>query len=144
MITMIITMITELWLYLVTGKFCGGDLPLPILIGSNSIRLKFVSDSKDYGTGFSVMYKALTPDILPSKSKSSNIPVCALGRLPEKINWRRTQKNLACCSFSVFFLNCVKAPWEVFWILFLFFSKWFKRCLLFCFSLDFQILTVSP
>ncbi|NWZ25938.1 OVCH2 protein, partial [Asarcornis scutulata] len=49
------------------GKFCGGDLPLPILIGSNSIRLKFVSDSKDYGTGFSMMYKALTPHILPSK-----------------------------------------------------------------------------
>ncbi|KFV98888.1 Ovochymase-2, partial [Eurypyga helias] len=47
------------------GKFCGGDLPLPILIGSDSIRLKFVSDSKDYGTGFSVTYKALTPDILP-------------------------------------------------------------------------------
>ncbi|NXL55425.1 OVCH2 protein, partial [Chordeiles acutipennis] len=47
------------------GKFCGEDLPLPILIGSNSIRLKFVSDNKDYGTGFSMTYKALTPDILP-------------------------------------------------------------------------------
>ncbi|NWR68295.1 OVCH2 protein, partial [Centropus unirufus] len=45
------------------GKFCGGDIPLPILIGSNSIRLKFVSDSKDYGTGFSMTYKALTPNI---------------------------------------------------------------------------------
>ncbi|NXI95535.1 OVCH2 protein, partial [Psophia crepitans] len=47
------------------GKFCGGDLPLPVLIGSNNIRLKFVSDNKDSGTGFSMTYKALTPDILP-------------------------------------------------------------------------------
>ncbi|KAF1676777.1 OVCH2 protein, partial [Pygoscelis papua] len=54
------------------GKFCGGDLPLPILVGSNSITLKFVSDNKDYGTGFSMTYKALTPDILPGKSKSNS------------------------------------------------------------------------
>ncbi|NXV40025.1 OVCH2 protein, partial [Rissa tridactyla] len=54
------------------GKFCGEDIPLPILIGSNSIRLKFVSDNKDYGTGFSMTYKALTPDILPGKSKSNS------------------------------------------------------------------------
>ncbi|OXB70110.1 UNVERIFIED_CONTAM: hypothetical protein H355_014773 [Colinus virginianus] len=47
------------------GKFCGGHLPLPILIGSNNIRLKFVSDNRDYGTGFSMTYKALAPDILP-------------------------------------------------------------------------------
>ncbi|KFQ22673.1 Ovochymase-2, partial [Merops nubicus] len=47
------------------GKFCGGDLPSPILIGSNSVRLKFVSDSKDYRTGFSLTYKAVSPDIVP-------------------------------------------------------------------------------
>ncbi|NXJ73276.1 OVCH2 protein, partial [Trogon melanurus] len=57
------------------GKFCGEDLPLPILIGSNSIRLKFVSDSKDYGTGFSMTYKAVTPDILPGK-KSQYLGFC--------------------------------------------------------------------
>lgn len=55
------------------GKFCGGDLPLPVLIGSNSIRLKFVSDSKDYGTGFSMTYKALTPGILPGKSTQKKL-----------------------------------------------------------------------
>ncbi|NWW42849.1 OVCH2 protein, partial [Pedionomus torquatus] len=54
------------------GKFCGGDLPLPILVGSNSVMLKFVSDNKDYGTGFSMTYRALTPDILPGKSKSNS------------------------------------------------------------------------
>ncbi|POI35152.1 hypothetical protein CIB84_001097 [Bambusicola thoracicus] len=71
------------------GKFCGGDLPLPILIGSNNIRLKFVSDNKDYGTGFSMTYKALTPGILPER----------FGLL----------------LFSCF---CVKAPQEIFWVSF--------------------------
>ncbi|NXO00088.1 OVCH2 protein, partial [Rhinopomastus cyanomelas] len=50
------------------GKFCGGDLPFPVLIGSNSIRLRFVSDNKDNGTGFSMTYKALAPNILPGPS----------------------------------------------------------------------------
>lgn len=59
----------------VSGKFCGGDLPLPILIGSNNIRLKFVSDNKDYGTGFSITYKALTTGILPGKSNSEKASV---------------------------------------------------------------------
>ncbi|NWU55799.1 OVCH2 protein, partial [Dromas ardeola] len=54
------------------GKFCGEDIPLPILIGSNSIRLKFVSDNKGYGTGFSMTYKALRPHVLPGKSKSNS------------------------------------------------------------------------
>lgn len=74
---------------IISGKFCGGDLPLPVLIGSNSIRLKFVSDNKDYGTGFSMTYRTLTPDILPGKPKSSNIPVCTLGWWPEDVFRRK-------------------------------------------------------
>ncbi|XP_072785480.1 ovochymase-2 [Taeniopygia guttata] len=53
-----------------TGEFCGGDLPLPLLIGSNSIRLKFISNDEDNGTGFSITYKTLTPDILPDAGRS--------------------------------------------------------------------------
>lgn len=41
--------------------------------------MKFVSDYEDYGTGFSITYKALTPDILPGKSKPSNVPAYTLG-----------------------------------------------------------------
>lgn len=48
-------------------------------LGSNSIRLKFVSNDEDYGTGFSITYKALTPDVLPGKFKPSNVPACTLG-----------------------------------------------------------------
>ncbi|XP_068801291.1 ovochymase-2 isoform X2 [Struthio camelus] len=60
------------------GKFCGGDLPLPILVGSDSVRLKFVSDNKDYGTGFSMTYRALAPDILPAKSCGFALPAPVL------------------------------------------------------------------
>ncbi|XP_038621138.1 ovochymase-2, partial [Tachyglossus aculeatus] len=46
------------------GKFCGTVFPRPILIGSSSVRLKFVSDSTDSGTGFSLTYKAVEPSRL--------------------------------------------------------------------------------
>ncbi|NWI69691.1 OVCH2 protein, partial [Todus mexicanus] len=87
------------------GKFCGGDLPLPILIGSNSIRLKFVSDNKDYGTGFSMTYKALTPDILPGKFKfNSGCESLAVlfdeGAL-QSMNYPERYSNMADCQWII-------------------------------------------
>nr|XP_027323619.1 ovochymase-2 isoform X1 [Anas platyrhynchos] len=83
------------------GKFCGGDLPLPILIGSNSIRLKFVSDSKDYGTGFSVMYKALTPDILPN-SDCESIAVLFEEGVLQSMHYPEQYSNLADCQWIIY------------------------------------------
>ncbi|KAM3669945.1 LOW QUALITY PROTEIN: ovochymase-2-like [Ammospiza maritima maritima] len=67
------------------GKFCGGDLALPLLIGFNSIRLKFVPNDEDYGTRFSITYKALTPDILPDSSRKFNIYVSPLTYQPFEV-----------------------------------------------------------
>ncbi|NXK99513.1 OVCH2 protein, partial [Mesembrinibis cayennensis] len=87
------------------GKFCGGDLPLPILIGSNSIRLKFVSDSKDYGTGFSMTYKALTPDILPGKSKSNSgcesLAVLFEEGVLQSMHYPERYSNMADCQWMI-------------------------------------------
>ncbi|NWW89502.1 OVCH2 protein, partial [Rhynochetos jubatus] len=87
------------------GKFCGGDLPLPILIGSDSIRLKFVSDSKDYGTGFSVTYKALTPDILPGKSKSNSgcesLAVLFEEGVVQSMHYPERYSNMADCQWII-------------------------------------------
>lgn len=47
------------------------DPPLPILVGSNSVRLKFVSDNKEHGTGFSMMYQAIKPATLPGEYEYS-------------------------------------------------------------------------
>ncbi|KAF4803990.1 hypothetical protein TURU_011408 [Turdus rufiventris] len=82
------------------GKFCGGDLPLPILIGSNSMRLKFVSDDEDYGTGFSITYTALTPDILPDAGCESLAVLFEEGVL-ESMHYPEHYSNLAVCQWVI-------------------------------------------
>ncbi|NXD76216.1 OVCH2 protein, partial [Halcyon senegalensis] len=85
------------------GKFCGGELPLPILIGSNSIRLKFVSDNKDYGTGFSMTYKALTSDIPPGKLNSGCGSLAVLfeeGAL-QSMHYPEHYSNMADCQWII-------------------------------------------
>ncbi|XP_075283729.1 ovochymase-2 isoform X4 [Opisthocomus hoazin] len=83
-----------------TGKFCGEDLPLPILIGSNSVRLKFVSDSRDYGTGFSMTYKALTPDILPDSGCESLAVLFEEGVL-QSMHYPECYSNMAHCQWII-------------------------------------------
>ncbi|NWW81008.1 OVCH2 protein, partial [Climacteris rufus] len=87
------------------GKFCGGVLPLPILIGSNSIRLKFVSDNEDYGTGFSMTYKALSSDILPGKSKSNagceSLAVLFEEGVLQSMHYPEHYSNMAHCQWII-------------------------------------------
>ncbi|XP_004455380.2 ovochymase-2 [Dasypus novemcinctus] len=52
------------------GKFCGEALASSVLIGTNSIRLKFLADATDYATGFNLTYKALKPNYLPDSGCS--------------------------------------------------------------------------
>ncbi|NWI22754.1 OVCH2 protein, partial [Sula dactylatra] len=82
------------------GKFCGADLPLPILIGSNGIRLKFVSDNKDYGTGFSMTYKALTSDILPDSGCESLAVLFEEGVL-QSMHYPESYSNRADCQWII-------------------------------------------
>uniref|UniRef100_A0A8C4JPN8 Ovochymase 2 (gene/pseudogene) n=1 Tax=Dromaius novaehollandiae TaxID=8790 RepID=A0A8C4JPN8_DRONO len=82
------------------GKFCGGDLPLPILIGSNSVRLKFVSDNKDYGTGFSMTYRTLAPDTLPDSGCESLAVLFEEGVL-QSMHYPEHYSNLADCQWVV-------------------------------------------
>ncbi|NWI11820.1 OVCH2 protein, partial [Crypturellus soui] len=99
------------------GKFCGGDLPLPILIGSNSVRLKFVSDSKNYGTGFSMTYRSLAPDTLPGKkslclpflfafgftdSGCESLAVLFVEGVLQSMHYPEHYSNLANCQWVVF------------------------------------------
>uniref|UniRef100_G1N135 Ovochymase 2 n=1 Tax=Meleagris gallopavo TaxID=9103 RepID=G1N135_MELGA len=80
-------------------KFCGGDLPLPILIGSDNIRLKFVSDNKDHGTGFSMTYKTLTPGVLPD-SGCESLAVLFEGVL-QSTHYPEHYSNLADCRWII-------------------------------------------
>ncbi|KFV64316.1 Ovochymase-2, partial [Dryobates pubescens] len=83
------------------GKFCGGDIPLPILIGSNSMRLKFVSDSKDHGTGFSMTYKALSPGALPDSGCSSLAVIFEEGVL-QSMHYPEHYSNMASCQWIIY------------------------------------------
>ncbi|KAB0346666.1 hypothetical protein FD754_011523, partial [Muntiacus muntjak] len=48
------------------AKFCGERLASSVLIGSNAMRLSFISDNTDYAVGFNLTYKALKPNYLPA------------------------------------------------------------------------------
>lgn len=52
----------------VAGKFCGNSLASSVLVGSNAIRLRFISDATDYAVEFNLTYKALKPNYLPGKT----------------------------------------------------------------------------
>ncbi|NXX41269.1 OVCH2 protein, partial [Tricholaema leucomelas] len=82
------------------GKFCGGDRPLPILIGFNNMRLKFVSDSKDYGTGFSMTYKALPPGVLPDSGCASLAVIFEEGVL-QSMHYPEHYSNMADCQWII-------------------------------------------
>ncbi|XP_062404016.1 ovochymase-2 [Sardina pilchardus] len=44
------------------GKFCGGQLPEPVLISSSSATVQFVSDASGTRAGFSIQYKTVAGD----------------------------------------------------------------------------------
>ncbi|XP_067903050.1 ovochymase-2 isoform X3 [Heterodontus francisci] len=46
------------------GTFCDRIPPAPLLISINTVTLKFVSDFNNFGTGFSVQYRAVEPGTL--------------------------------------------------------------------------------
>ncbi|XP_042563315.1 ovochymase-2 isoform X2 [Clupea harengus] len=46
----------------VIGKFCGSQLPEPVLITSSSATIQFVSDASVTRAGFSIQYKAVAED----------------------------------------------------------------------------------
>ncbi|XP_063145561.1 ovochymase-2 [Candoia aspera] len=82
------------------GKFCGMDLPLPILIGSNSVRLKFVSDNKEEGTGFAMTYQAVKPASLLDSGCGSLAVLFEEGTV-QSMHYPEAYNNLAECQWIV-------------------------------------------
>uniref|UniRef100_A0A8C3SMM8 Ovochymase 2 (gene/pseudogene) n=1 Tax=Chelydra serpentina TaxID=8475 RepID=A0A8C3SMM8_CHESE len=82
------------------GRFCGVDSPLPILVGSNGIKLKFVSDNKASGTGFSMVYRALSPDALPD-SGCGSLAVLFEDGVIQSMNYPEPYNNLADCHWII-------------------------------------------
>ncbi|XP_075783955.1 ovochymase-2 isoform X2 [Pelodiscus sinensis] len=82
------------------GRFCGVDSPLPILVGSNSVKLKFVSDNKETGTGFSMFYRPLSPYALPD-SGCESLAVLFEGGVIQSMNYPEPYSNLANCQWII-------------------------------------------
>ncbi|KAF7245339.1 Ovochymase-2 [Varanus komodoensis] len=82
------------------GKFCGMDLPLPILVGSNSVRLKFVSDNKDHGTGFSMIYQAIKPGTLLDSGCESLAILFEEGTV-QSMHYPEVYSDLADCQWII-------------------------------------------
>ncbi|XP_062974843.1 ovochymase-2 [Elgaria multicarinata webbii] len=82
------------------GKFCGMDPPLPILVGSNSVRLKFVSDNKEHRTGFSIIYQAIEPATLLDSGCGSLAILFEEGSV-QSMNYPEAYSNLADCQWII-------------------------------------------
>ncbi|XP_012863707.1 ovochymase-2 [Echinops telfairi] len=80
------------------GKFCGEDLFSCVRIGSNSIRLKFISDGTDYATGFNLTYEALKPHYLPDSGCGSLVVLFEEG-LIQSLHYPGNYSNRANCNW---------------------------------------------
>ncbi|VFV38843.1 ovochymase-2-like [Lynx pardinus] len=80
------------------GKFCGESLPSSVLIGSNSVRLNFVSDATDHAAGFNLTYKALKPNYLPD-SGCSSLTVLFEEGLIQSLHYPEYYSNMANCDW---------------------------------------------
>ncbi|KAM9221810.1 ovochymase-2 [Dugong dugon] len=78
------------------GKFCGEGLFSSVRIGSDSIRLKFISDATDYAAGFNLTYKALKPNYLPDSGCGSLVVLFEEG-LIHSLHYPENYSNMANC-----------------------------------------------
>uniref|UniRef100_A0A671E249 Ovochymase 2 n=1 Tax=Rhinolophus ferrumequinum TaxID=59479 RepID=A0A671E249_RHIFE len=80
------------------GKFCGESLPSSVLVGSNALRLRFISDATDYAAGFNLTYKALKPNYLPD-SGCSSLTVLFEEGLIQSLHYPEDYRDMADCNW---------------------------------------------
>uniref|UniRef100_A0A8D1LSB6 Ovochymase-2 n=1 Tax=Sus scrofa TaxID=9823 RepID=A0A8D1LSB6_PIG len=78
------------------GRFCGEVLTSSVLIGSNTIRLSFISDATDDAAGFNLTYKALNPNYLPD-SGCGSLTILFEEGLIQSLHYPRDYSNMASC-----------------------------------------------
>ncbi|XP_059265029.1 ovochymase-2 isoform X2 [Mustela nigripes] len=80
------------------GKFCGKSLASSVLVGSNSLRLNFISDATDQAAGFNLTYKALKPNYLPDSGCSSFTVLFEEG-LIQSLHYPEDYSDMASCNW---------------------------------------------
>ncbi|XP_069479703.1 ovochymase-2 [Ambystoma mexicanum] len=82
------------------GKFCGAVCPLPILVSSNKVLLKFVSDFKERRTGFTIDFSSVPANTLPD-SGCGSISVLFEEGVVQSMNYPDQYSNLASCHWVI-------------------------------------------
>ncbi|XP_040844954.1 ovochymase-2 [Ochotona curzoniae] len=80
------------------GKFCGERLASSILVGSNSMRLEFISDATDYAAGFNITYKALKPNYIPD-SGCNSLTVLFEEGIIQSLHYPENYSDMANCNW---------------------------------------------
>ncbi|XP_077653386.1 ovochymase-2-like [Urocitellus parryii] len=80
------------------GKLCGEILPSSVLVGSNSIKLKFISDATDYATGFNLTYKAVTPNYFPD-SGCNSLTILFKEGIIQSLHYPEDYNDMANCNW---------------------------------------------
>ncbi|XP_064348674.1 ovochymase-2 isoform X3 [Camelus dromedarius] len=80
------------------GKFCGDSLASSVLVGSDSVRLRFISDATDNAVGFNLTYKALKPNYLPD-SGCSSLTILFEEGLIQSLHYPEDYSDLANCNW---------------------------------------------
>nr|XP_020752622.1 ovochymase-2 isoform X2 [Odocoileus virginianus texanus] len=80
------------------AKFCGERLASSVLIGSNAMRLSFISDNTDYAVGFNLTYKALKPNYLPD-SGCDSLTILFEEGLIQSLHYPEDYSDMASCNW---------------------------------------------
>ncbi|XP_069823984.1 ovochymase-2 [Dendropsophus ebraccatus] len=82
------------------GKFCGDVIPRPLLITDTNVTLKFISDFKEYRTGFSLSYLAVEPHLYPGSDCGSVAVIFEEGQI-QTMNHPKDYSSHAHCQWVV-------------------------------------------
>ncbi|MXQ94238.1 hypothetical protein E5288_WYG007354 [Bos mutus] len=80
------------------AKFCGERLASSVLVGSNAIRLSFISDNTDNAVGFNLTYKAVKPNYLPD-SGCDSLTILFEEGLIQSPHYPEDYSNMASCNW---------------------------------------------
>ncbi|XP_007527854.2 ovochymase-2 [Erinaceus europaeus] len=82
----------------IIGKLCGQRLSSSMLIGSNSIRIRFASDGTDHASGFNLTYQALKPHYRPDSGCGSLTVLFEEGSI-QSLHYPEEYSDMANCNW---------------------------------------------
>ncbi|XP_069079658.1 ovochymase-2 isoform X2 [Pleurodeles waltl] len=83
------------------GKYCGDVRPLPILVSSSKVQLKFVSDFRERRSGFTLHFTAVPYNRVPDSGCGSTSVLFEEGEI-QSMNYPNAYNNLASCHWVIY------------------------------------------